>query len=160
MNRVFQVMAIGVIIVAGAANAAFAASAPESVVGTWTLNLEKSKFSPGPAPKSQTRTYAESADGIALTVNGVAADGSPVSQKSTFRYDGKDYAITGSADYDTLAVKRVNGSTIKATQKKDGKVVGSTVRTVSGHGKVLTLTSKGKDAKGAKYRNVMVFDKQ
>ena len=27
------------------------------VLGTWELNLAKSKFSPGPAPKSETRTY-------------------------------------------------------------------------------------------------------
>jgi hypothetical protein len=78
------------------------------MAGTWTLNLEKSKFVPGPAPKSQTRTYADTPDGTALTVTGVAADGSAVSGQSTFKYDGKDYPITGSADYDTLSLKRIN----------------------------------------------------
>jgi hypothetical protein len=27
------------------------------VVGTWQLDVAKSKFSPGPAPKTDTRTY-------------------------------------------------------------------------------------------------------
>jgi len=139
---------------------ALAAEAPNPVVGTWTLNLANSKFNPGPAPKSQTRTYAQTAQGTALTFNGVAADGSAVSGQSTFKYDGKDYPITGSPDFDTLSLKRINGSTVKSTQKKAGKVVGTTTRTISAHGKVLTLSSKGTDAKGMSYDNVLVFDKQ
>ena len=137
-----------------------AADAPDPVVGTWKLDTAKSKFTPGPAPKSQTRTYAETAQGTAMTFTGVAANGSSMSGQSTFKYDGKDYKITGSADYDTLSLKRLNGTTVRADLKKGGKVVGATIRTLSGHGKVLTLASKGKGATGAAFDNVMVFDKQ
>ena len=35
-----------------------AAPAADPVIGTWQLNVAKSKFSPGPAPKSDARTYA------------------------------------------------------------------------------------------------------
>ena len=136
------------------------AAASEAVVGTRTLNLEKSKFSPGPALKTQTRTYAESADGIAMTFTSVAADGSAVSGNSTFKYDGKDYRISGSADYDTLSLKRIDANTVKSAQKKDGKLIGSTVRTVSAHGNVLTLNSIGTNAKGGSFHNVMVFDRK
>ena len=159
MNSVLKMIMVATALALGAGQIATAA-APEAVVGTWTLNLEKSKFSPGPALKSQTRTYAESADGIALTFTSVAADGSAMSGKSTFKYDGKDYPISGSPDYDTLSAQRVDGNTVKSVQKKAGKVIGSTVRTVSAHGKVLTLASKGKDAKGASFHNVLVFDRQ
>jgi hypothetical protein len=144
----------------GAAAVASAAGAPDPVVGTWKLNLAKSKFSPGPGPQSQTRTYAETAQGTTLTVTGVAADGAPVSGQSTFNYDGKDYPITGSPDYDTLSLQRLDGNTVKSTQKKAGKVTGTTTRTVSKDGRVLTLMSKGTNAKGAAYDNVLVFDKQ
>jgi hypothetical protein len=157
MNRVFQMVVVGTLLAVGSGSVAFAADA---AVGTWILNLDKSKFTPGPAPKSQTRTYAQTPDGVALTVTGVAADGSAISQQSTFKYDGKDYPITGSADYDTLSLKRVNGSTVKSVQKKGGKFAGTTVRSVSGHGKILTLTSKGKSASGARFNNVAVYDKQ
>jgi hypothetical protein len=160
MNKIVRTLLVGAVLAVGDGAVALAADAPNPVVGTWTLNLAKSKFSPGPAPKSQTRTYAETAQGTALTVTGVAADGSPISGQSTFKYDGKDYPITGSPDYDTLSLKRINGSTVKSTQKKAGKPVGTTTRTISAHGKVLTLSSKGTDAKGTPYDNVGVYDKQ
>ena len=159
MYSILKTIAIGMVLAVSTGSIA-AAATPDAVVGTWTMNLQKSTFSPGPAPKSQTRTYAETADGITLTISGVAADGSAVSGKSTFKYDGKDYAISGSPDYDTLNLRRVNQSTVTSVQKKDGKEIGSTTRTVSAKGKVMTLTSKGKSAKGEAFHNVMVFDKQ
>jgi hypothetical protein len=160
VNRILNMLVVGTMLAAGSGAVAFAADASDPAVGTWVLNLEKSKFTPGPAPKSQTRTYAQTADGMSMTITGVAPDGSATSVHSTFKYDGKDYPITGSPDYDTLALKRVNGSTIKSVQKKNGKVVGSATRSISAHGKVMTLAIKGKDAKGASFHNVYVYDKQ
>jgi hypothetical protein len=160
MNRLIRTLLVGTVLAVGCGAAALAAAAPDPAAGTWTLNLHKSKFNPGPGPKSQTRTYAETADGMSLTVKGVAADGSPFNAQSTYKTDGKDYPITGSPNYDTLNLKRVNGTTVKSTQKKAGKVVGTTTRSVSGHGKVLTLRSKGTDAKGVAYDDVDIFDRQ
>jgi hypothetical protein len=160
MNRLLRMLVIGTVLSAVGGATAFAASKADPAIGTWTLNVEKSKFTPGPGPKSATRTYAQTADGIALTYSGVAADGSPISGQSTFKYDGKDYPITGSPDFDTISLKRVNATTVKSTQKKNGAVIGWTTRSVSAHGKVLTLSSKGKDAKGAPFHSVAVYDKQ
>jgi hypothetical protein len=159
MHTFLRTVFVGTILAVGAAGAVSAATA-DPVVGTWTLNLDKSKFNPGPGPKSQTRVYAQTADGISMKVIGTAADGSAISSESNYKYDGKDYPITGAPNYDTLALKRVNGSTVKSTQKLKGKIVGTTTRTVSGHGKVLTLTSKGTDVKGVSFNDVSVFDKQ
>jgi hypothetical protein len=41
-----------------------------------------------------------------------------------------------------------------------GKKVGTTTRTISGHGKVLTLSSKFTGADGRASNNVAAFDKQ
>jgi hypothetical protein len=154
-------LVVGTVLAVGIDATAVAASPPDPVIGTWTLNVAKSKFSPGPAPTSATRTYAQTADGsIALTFSGVASDGSPTSGASTFKYDGKDYPITGSPDYDTLSLKRVNRTTVKSLLKKDGKVIGFTTRTITAHGKVLTLSSSGKDAKGTHFHQIAVYDKQ
>jgi hypothetical protein len=160
MNTFFKSLLVGTVLAFGATSVVSAAGAADPVVGTWTLNLAKSKFSPGPAPKSQTRTYAATADGLDMTVTGTNADGSAVSQKSSFKYDGKDYAISGSADYDSLSLNRVDDLTVESVQKKGGKAVGKTTRTVSRDGKVLTLTSKGTGASGAAYDNVTVFDRK
>jgi hypothetical protein len=140
---------------------ALAADKPvaDAAVGTWNLNLAKSKFTPGPAPKSQLRTYVETPQGLALTIKTVGADGKESSMQSTFRYDGKDYPYTGSPDFDAISVKRVNGNTVSSKQKQGGKVVGTSKRVISTDGKVMTLSSKGTNAKGP-YENVYVYDRQ
>jgi hypothetical protein len=161
MNKLFQVLAVGTMFALGFASVISAADAADPVIGTWKLNLEKSKFSPAhPAPKSMSRTYAAAAKGTAMTVTGVAADGTPISQQSTLTYDGKDCAFAGSADFDTLTLKKINGTTVKSEQKKDGKAVGTTTRTISDHGKVLTLSSSLKTAKGGTIHDVTVYEKQ
>ena len=47
-----------------------AQTATEPVLRTWTLDLAKSKYDPGPAPKSQVRTYAETPEGTQVTIKG------------------------------------------------------------------------------------------
>jgi hypothetical protein len=163
MRNFLKMLVVGTIIVAGCgtvAGVAGAAESPDPVVGTWMLNLAKSKFPPGMAPQSQTREYTQSADGTSLSVTGVSADGTAMSQKSTFKYDGKDYAFSGSPEWDSIALKRVNSSTVSGTMKLGGKAVGTTVRSISDYGKKLTLTTNAKSAKGKKYHAVAVFDRQ
>jgi len=159
MHTLLKTLIVGAIF--AIATPALAADKPaaDAAVGTWNLNLAKSKFMPGPAPKSQVRTYAETPQGLALTIKTVGADGKESLTQSTFKYDGKDYPFTGSPDFDSIAVKRVNGNTVSSEQKQGGKVVGTSKRVISKDGKVLTLTSKGKNAKGA-FENVYVYDKQ
>jgi hypothetical protein len=160
MKRTLQAFLVGTVVAFGGGSLALAGDMPDPAVGTWTLNVAKSKFNPGPAMKSQTRVYTQSADGTTLKVNGVAADGTPVSQQSTFKYDGKEYAFTGAPNFDTITLKQVDAHTIHSTQKRKGKDVGTTTRTVSADGKTLTMASKGTDAKGVAYDDVMVFDKK
>jgi hypothetical protein len=136
------------------------AIAANPVVGTWQLDLAKSKFSPGPAPKTDTRTYTESADGLTMTSKSVAADGKEINVKSTFKTDGKDYPVTGSPNFDTLTLKQVDSHTVHSIQKEGGTVVGETTRTVSKDGKELTLASKGTGPGGVAYDNVMVYGRK
>ena len=103
MHVFLRMLIIGAALGVGAVGAAFAADAADPVDGSWTLNVAKSKFSPGPAPQSQTRTYATTDQGVALSFTGVAADGTQTSGQSNYKYDGKDYPISGSPDFDTLA---------------------------------------------------------
>jgi hypothetical protein len=67
-------MMVALVIALGSGFAAHAAAMSDPAIGTWVLNVEKSKFTPGPAPKSQTRIYTQTADGVTLTISGVAAD--------------------------------------------------------------------------------------
>jgi hypothetical protein len=160
MNKFLQLFTLGVVLALGAGATASAAAGADPVIGTWTLNLDKSKFHANRAPKSMTRTYTAAAGGTDMKVTGVASDGSAIAQSATLTYDGKDIPFTGSSDYDTLSLKKVNGTTVKSQLKKAGTVVGTTTRTLSGGGKVLTLSTSLKTAKGGTTRDSAVFDKQ
>ena len=130
-------------------------------LGTWKLNLAKSKYDPGPPPKSESRLYEPwEKDGVKATFAIVQADGTRATFGYSAHYDGKDYKYTGSPDYDTIALKRVDANTNQATLKKDGKVVQTAKVVLSAGGKVRTLTLTGTTATGQKVNNVMVFDKQ
>jgi hypothetical protein len=160
MATVLRAALAAAVLALGLGPLALAAGTPDPVVGTWTLNVAKSKFSPGPGPRSLSRVYAQDEQGTTLTLTGVNADGSPISAHSTFKYDGKDYPYTGSPNFDSLALQRVNATTVKSTLKRDGKPVGTSTRTLSSNGKVLTLKSKVTDPKGVLHEEVQVFDKQ
>lgn len=128
--------------------------------GTWQLNVAKSKFDPGPALKSQMRTIETEGDMQKQTIETVAADGKTTSSRSSYRLDGKDYPITGSADFDSVAVKQVDESKIDGTLKRAGKAAATTSRTLSKDKKTMTVTTKGTLSNGQAMHNVLVFDRQ
>src|SRR4030088_1039232 len=112
MQILFKTLLVGAILTIATSTAL----AADPVVGTWKLNLTKSTFSPGPAPKSQTRSYAESAQGMTLTVKTIAADGKENPPTLTFKVDGNPSPAGGNPDFDSVAVTRVDASTVHSTQ--------------------------------------------
>jgi hypothetical protein len=64
-------------------------------VGTWKLNVAKSKYVGVQPPKSETETVQAQGDGANVNFEGVAGDGSPIAFSFTTNYDGKDSAISG-----------------------------------------------------------------
>ena len=129
-------------------------------VGTWKLNLAKSKFQQGLTPNSTTLTYEAVGQGIKVTVDTVPADGAPIHYAYTANYDGKDNPVVGNPDADMAARTRVNATTTKLVNKKGGKVMSTVTIVTSGDGKMLTITTAGTNAKGQKVDSVAVYDKQ
>ena len=132
----------------------------DSLIGTWKVNVTKSKYSPGPPPKSGTTKYEVAGQGIDVTTEGVDAQGVRTATHYTASWDGKDYPITGSQDYDMVSMKRINRNTTEVMRKKAGKVETTIRRVVSQDGKTLTMTTKGTDAQGRAVNNVAVYEKQ
>jgi hypothetical protein len=159
MKRLLQFVAITFLAFAGSATLQ-AQSNP--LVGTWKLNVTKSKFDPGPGYKSLTRTIAAQGDGVKYTFEGVAADGKPVAYGFSATFDGKDNPISGSmpSGADTISAKRIDSNHYVATLKKAGKDIGTSEVTVSKDGKVTTVDATGTTASGAKEHDVQVYDKQ
>ena len=136
------------------------ALAADNWLGTWKLNVEKSKFSPGPGPKSMTLKFEASKDGTRLTSDGVGADGKPTHGTYTSKWDGKDVPWEGNPDADTSAPKKVDDNTYDNVWKKGGKVTVNAKVVVSKDGKTLTVSQTGKNAKGEAVNITRVLDKQ
>lgn len=131
-------------------------------VGTWKLNVVKSKYNGTPAPKSETRTVVAQSDGETVTYEGIAADGSSIAYSFTTNLDGKDSPISGIGPFgaDTIADKRVNTNTHISIAKKAGKPILTTRAVVSKDGKVTTNTATGTNAQGLPISLTTVWDKQ
>ena len=136
------------------------AQAADSIVGTWTLNVAASTYSPGPAPKSLTVKFEAAGEGIKSTSDTVAADGSTTRTEYTASYDGKDYPLKGMKDADTVSLKRIDASNTVRTDKKAGKVVRTYTRKLSADGKTFTATIAGTDEQGRTIDNKVVFDRK
>ena len=134
--------------------------APKGLEGTWRLNVLKSKFSPGPAPKSMTVAYsAVGTTGMRIVVDLVPADGAAQHWEVTAHYDGKDHPVVGNPNADMITMKRIDDRIGESTFKKDGKVTSTNRRTLSADGKTLTITSSGTTADGKPRKDVQVFEK-
>ena len=137
------------------------ALAEEPVFGTWKVNLAKSKYSPGPAPKSSLSKW-ESAqgDGFKLSVDIVAGDGATQHWESTGKFDGKDNPVTGNPDADTMAITKKNANTYEIVNKKGGKNTLKGRIVVAADGKTRVTTQTGTNSKGQKVNISMFYEKQ
>ena len=157
LSRVSLMLAAATFVVAVVASA----QSKDPFVGTWRLNVAKSKYTPGPAPKSITSTYEAAGQGYKVSVRNEPATGAAQQFSYTTSLDGKDSPITGNnPNADAIAVKRIDATTLEAVNKKGGKVTTTQRNVVSADGKTRTVTTTGTDAQGQKVNTVAVFEKQ
>jgi hypothetical protein len=151
-TRAFIALAITTVAMFGADN----------TLGTWKLNVAKSKYTPAPMPvKSLTVTREASDGGVKQTTTGEQADGRAVNASYTAKYDGKEVTITGNSPYDMISIKQVNANTLTDERMRMGgsyKAAGRLV--ISNGGKTMTTTTKGTNADGKAFTSTFVFDKQ
>lgn len=84
------------VLIAGFSAAVFAAAAPQvglaqssPLIGVWKLNLDKSKYSPGPPPKSQTLNFEGAGQDMKNTADTIDAQGQATKIVFIHIYDGK-----------------------------------------------------------------------
>ena len=112
--------------------------------GTWKLDTTRSASSAS-GPKSLVRTDEPAGNGVKVTYEGVAADGSRIAYSYTAQYDGKEYRSSGvgmAFGWETIALRRIDDHTTEATLRRGGKVVSIARNVVSPDGKTMTVTSK------------------
>jgi len=134
--------------------------AADPFLGTWRLNLAKSRCNPpSSAPKSGTiRTEAAEA-GYKSVGDGVDSNGKETHWESAPILDGKPHPVTGNPGYTYMATK-VDAHTITGVVRKGGKEVSTERSAVSKNGKTLTVTTKRRNSQGEEITDTLVFDKQ
>jgi len=160
MKRIPLVLLAAVVCLCGSA-ASRAEDNP--LLGKWKLNVEKSKFTPGPAPNSQTRTVEADGDSVKYSFEVVSAEGKTGTYGFTVKYDGSFYPVSGSGmpyGADEISIKKVTSHSYNATLKRAGKVVATSHAVVSKDGKTTTLTGKGTDANGKPSSMTSVYEKE
>lgn len=133
---------------------------PKILMGTWKLNVEKSKFTPGPAPKTTTLTWKPTPTGFSLTIDGVNAEGQTMQLQQNGTFDGTPYAVKFANFNSMQTTKWVDAFTLTEVNTLDGKVRTSRTIVISNDGKTLTSMSKGVDAQGQPTSNTTVYEKQ
>ena len=130
-------------------------------VGTWKLNVKKSKFVQGPTLKSETRIVSQGPFGMAVSVKTVNGDGSTQEFEYTADLQGKSNPMVGQGPYgaNTIATNLTTPNTIQSTFSKANNVVATATSTVSNGGKVLTITTRGTDTNGKPLSMIAVYDK-
>ena len=136
------------------------ALAGDNWVGTWKLDVAKSKDSPGPGPKSQTLKFEATPAGIKLSTDTVGADGKATRGGYVSKFDGKDVPWEGNPEADMASPKKIDDNSYENTWKKGGKVAIVAKVAVSKDGKTLTVTQTGTDSKGRAVINTEVYDRQ
>src|SRR6187399_2064613 len=149
-------LTLGLILAAGALYAA------NPMEGTWKLNESKSKLTRG-TTKNTKVVYDSKRLGMgtwAVTGDGVDADGKPVHSEWKGKFNGKDYEVTGDPNSDMRSYTKVNDQTLNMIVKKSGKVVAQGRIVVAADGKSRVATVSGTTAKGKKFTNTAVYDKE
>jgi len=137
------------------------AQAQEALFGTWKMNAAKSKYSPGPAPKSNTAKWEAFQGGVKLTVDMVPATGETQHWECSGKFDGKDNPVTGNnPDGDTMAFSKVNARTYEGVTKKAGTTTLTAHIVVAANGKTRITTQTGKDGQGQTVNNTTFYEKQ
>lgn len=127
-------------------------------IGTWKLNLAKSKFTSGTPPKERMFTVQMVGDEDQITVNGTAPDGLFFSLKYEVPAKGGAGKILA-GPFDALSGKVIDDSTRELSFMKGGKEM-THIRIVSKDGKIARETVKGTDPQGKPVSEALVWEKQ
>jgi hypothetical protein len=110
------------------------------LLGTWKVNLAKSKYRIGSPPQNQTRTYEPQGEGVKATIRTTYPNGRSTTVGYVANYDSLEYAVTGSPDADTIALKKVAPRTAAVVLSHAGKVMATVRRVISEDGQTMTIS--------------------
>lgn len=128
------------------------------IIGTWQLDVSKSKYSPGPGPVSETRTYRREPNGIEGTIQRRFADGRSERIEYVAEFD-REYPVMGTEEYDHILMKRVTARVAEAVLSHAGREYGTARRVIDESGKSMTITFKRQSSSGTAVNNIAFYEK-
>jgi hypothetical protein len=146
------------------AGTAAAQSKDDPSIGTWKLNVAKSKFTPGPPIQGDTRSYEVNEAGwLFVTTETTQPDGTRTGVRFAAKFDGKAYPQIGrfAPTVTLITYEPVDRRTLKYTQRDtSGKIVSTNTRTVSEDGKTMLIEQRTSNASGQPVVNIELFERQ
>jgi hypothetical protein len=133
--------------------------AQDPLVGTWTLDSRKTKYTTGTPAKNVTLVIEEQGPNLVVTATGTNSDGSPISVNYAIPLAGGRGSVQ-KGDFDSIRAKRISDHIRENSFMKDGKELRSRRMVVSDDGKTMKSTVKGTNAAGQPVAGVDFFDKQ
>jgi hypothetical protein len=138
-----------------------ATAADEPFVGTWKLNVNKSRYGLRQPQKSEILQIDTQQNGLKYLADGIDAEGKNIHFEFSPKYDGEYYPVTGTvAAGSAMALKKVDANTRELVLKIEGKEVQRRRDVVSQNGKTLTRTVTAINSQEQDAKDVIVFDRQ
>jgi hypothetical protein len=152
------VVVLAFVLLNPALTAQSAASTDPQLIGAWQLSVAKSRYRPGPAPSSETRTYVRNGENVLGVIQRAFPDGRRVRIEYTANYD-REYPVTGTEEYDHVVLKRIDKHTSEAVLSHAGRVFGTARRVIADDGKSMTITFRRDSESGVSVLNVAHYEK-
>jgi len=136
--------------------------AADPIIGTWKLNIAKSKYPPNvPVAKEITEVYREIEGGqIELTSTVTEKDGSTTLLKLTWPVQGGVAKVLQGDPAGTTWVETLIAGEWYATYLRDGKQFQTRHKAISKDGKTMRHTIRAADTQGKPFEILIVFDRQ
>jgi acetoin utilization deacetylase AcuC-like enzyme len=134
--------------------------AADSQAGTWIMDVGKSQFAAGKAPKRQVTTIEAVTGGVKNVTDILESDGKSIHYEFTAIYDSKDYPVKGDPVRDSVSIRKVDDYTFEVTNKKAGKVVNTVRAAYARDGKTRTMTTTGVNSQGEKTTTTTFWNRQ
>ena len=130
-------------------------------VGTWQLNVEKSRFDAHHHPRGGTMVFERDvAGGYVMKAEGIAEDGRAVAERPQyFILDGRPHPLADFPQLVALATRPTPNALHGEVRRQDGSLVGAGDYIVSDDGRSMTATATGIDAQLRQFHVTTVWDR-
>jgi len=140
----------------------FTVAQSQLFVGTWKVDVAKSRYQPGPGPKSEILRFEQVGEGFKVSLDGVNEQG-PYHSEGTGKFDGIDVPVVAAPARQarfTYAFSRIDDHTWDIVIKVNGERRILVRNVVADDGKTMRGVSTAVTNQGQTTSQVVIYEKQ